>query len=307
MTVHSPAEHRAHQSPSRQWTALGLAALAIVIVTIVGGFAIYTWGWREPSAVVTGAAPAEPAHTRPTVTTAGGMSASRIPLKHPGTLAVSGVWLDGLLVPPVRSGGKVTGFDADLVNRIAARYSVPRVQWIDAHAPVHVQERADLVVNNLVDASSSRYRYSAPFLADNLGLLVRTGSPAAGAQTLSAVAKLKIGVLSRFSEAYVVATVRPQASPEVFSSLDAASSALKNGEVDALLTFLPVGYSLAGNGLKFTAQVPTGLQYAFQVAADSPILPALNRALAEMRASGTLDGLVKKWFPKTYDLPVLKG
>jgi ABC-type amino acid transport substrate-binding protein len=35
------------------------------------------------------------------------------------------------------------------------------------------------------------------------------------------------------------------------------------------------------------------------------MLPSLNRALEEMRASGTLSELVKTWFPETIDLPVL--
>ena len=75
--------------------------------------------------------------------------------------------------------------------------------------------------------------------------------------------------------------------------------------------FLPVGSAFvrsvfAGNGLEFTAQVPTGLEYAFRVPTDSRILPSLNRALEEMRASGTLRELVKTWFPETIDLPVLK-
>jgi ABC-type amino acid transport substrate-binding protein len=309
MTVHSSVGHRAHQSTRWKWTALGFAALAILILTFFGGFAIYTWGWNKHSVLVTRERGAtQPGQTGPTVTDAGGGSASGIPLKHPGTLAVSGWWLKGLLDPPSRPGGKVTGFDADLVDRIAAYYAVPRVQWIDSRrTQPAVQKRADLAVDNLVDESSSRYRYSTPFLADNLGLLVRTGSKAAAAQTLSAVAKLKIGVPNAFTAAYVAATARPEAAPQVFSTHDEAVSALKNGEVDAVFMFLPVGSSYPGKGLEFTAQVPTGLLYAFQVPVDSPILPAVNRALNEMRASGTLRRLVKKWFPKTFDLPALRG
>jgi len=409
MTVHSSAPERAHQPTSWQWMALGLAALAILILTAFGGFAIYTWGWQKQNVVVEREpVSTEPGQTGPTVTGAGGESdspgsrgeraartdlgdsvtaqavqgehqrafaaermrrygipvpagvdpltyyklvgsklaaaafhkrqrefaiaqmrrygitvpagadpvtyyqtvgsklvASGIPLKHPGRLVVSGWWLKRLLVPPLRPGGKVTGFDADVVNRIAARYAVPLVQWVDAlRAPLAAQEGADFAVNNLVNGNGSRYRYSTPILANNLGLLVRTGSKAAAARSLSTVAKLKIGVPNAATAASVEQTVRPRAAL-LFSSYDSAVSALKNGEVDALFIFLPEGSSYDAKGLEFTAQVPTGLQYAFQVAVDSPILPALNRALGEMRASGTIDRLVKKWFPKTYDLPVL--
>ncbi len=165
---------------------------------------------------------------------------------------------------------------------------------------------ADFEVNDLVDKGSANYRYSTPFLANNLGLLVRTNSRAAAARRLSTVAKLRIGVPDVETGASVEKTVRPQAAPRVFSSYIGALSALLNGQVDAVFMFLPVGSAFAGNGLEFTAQVPTGLEYAFRVPIDSRILPSLNRALEEMRASGTLSELVKTWFPETIDLPVLK-
>ncbi len=40
------AEDRARRPHSWRWAALGLAALAIVILTSLGGFAMYAWGWR---------------------------------------------------------------------------------------------------------------------------------------------------------------------------------------------------------------------------------------------------------------------
>ena len=399
------AEDRARQPHSWRWATLGLAALAIVILTSLGGFAIYTWGWRGHRVGVTRETVAhESGQTARTVTGARGGSqspssrrkrfgdpatlraalrlqqrafavermrrygisvpagldpltyyrlvgskqataaqrrrqrtfalarmsrygilvpagvdpltyfrfvgsklvASALPLKHRGTLVVSAWWLTRLLSGPRSPGGEPTGFDADLINRIAAFYAVPRVKWVDAYRAPLAARSADFEVNDLVDKDSANYRYSTPFLANNLGLLVRTSSRAAATRRLSTVAKLRIGVPDVETGASVEKTVRPQAAPRVFSSYGGALSALQNGEVDAVFMFLPVGSAFAGNGLEFTAQVATGLQYAFRVSIDSPMLPSLNRALEEMRASGTLSELVKTWFPETIDLPVLK-
>ena len=404
------AEDRARRPRSWRWAGLGLAALVIVILTTLGGFAMYAWGWRGYRVDVTRETVAhERGQTARPVTSARGgpesrssgrkrfsdpstaraalrwqqrtfavermrrygisvpagvdpltyyrlvgskqataaerqrqrtfalsrmsrygilvpagvdpltyyrfvgskLVASALPLKHPDTLVVSAWWLTGLLSGPRRPGGEPTGFDADLVNRIAAFYAVPRVKWVDAYRAPLAARSADFEVNDLVDKGSADYRYSTPFLANNLGLLVRTNSRAAAARRLSTVAKLRIGVPDVETRASVEKTVRPRAAPRVFSSYIGALSALLNGQVDGVFMFLPVGSAFvrsafAGNGVEFTAQVPTGLEYAFRVPNESRILPSLNKALEEMRASGTLKELVKTWFPETIDLPVLR-
>ena len=63
---------------------------------------------------------------------------------------------------PRRPGGEPTGFGADLVNRIAAFYAVPRVKWVDAYRAPLAARSADFEVNDLVDKGSARLPVQHP-------------------------------------------------------------------------------------------------------------------------------------------------
>ncbi|WP_303133087.1 ABC transporter permease subunit [uncultured Olsenella sp.] len=92
----------------------------------------------------------------------------------------------------------------------------------------------------------------------------------------------------------------PNANVVALDDPIAALTGVQSGRYQAVVADLPVMQYEVLNSytqLKVALQVPTGEQYGIVVSKDNPRLTAaLDEALAEARADGTLDALEQKWF-----------
>jgi polar amino acid transport system substrate-binding protein len=84
-----------------------------------------------------------------------------------------------------------------------------------------------------------------------------------------------------------------------FKDFPLSLEALKAGDVDAVFVdeVIAINHIIeSGGALKATGQVTSGEELAFVFPPGSGLVSAVNHALAEMTADGTLEALNNKWF-----------
>ncbi len=139
------------------------------------------------------------------------------------------------------------------------------------------------------------------------------GKPITKVKTVAGLKPFKLGApIGTTSYDYIAKFVKPSSKPSVYDTLNDAVTALKNGQIDGLVVDFPsTGYITA-------VQVPTstvvgrlpnqGAQEHFGLvfAKGNPLVGCVNKALAAMRADGTLKRLEVRWLAQAGGAPQLK-
>jgi len=237
-------------------------------------------------------------------------AAARFTTRSPGVLTVG----TELPNPPFVLGDDLAhlrgGYEVDMVNEIARRLGIPTVRWV--HFPFNALVAGapcpcDLDVNgvSIFPDRQQKMDFSAPYFTANQGLLVREGTAVA---TAEAARSLRYGVQRGSSGAvYLETTLKPVRNARVYSSTSAAFAALRLGQVDAVLSDLPIVLDGArrNRGLAVVGKFKTDEQYGAVLAKGSPNTPILSDVIEQLRAEGILDRLFQRYFPEQVDIPTL--
>lgn len=204
-----------------------------------------------------------------------------------------------------------TGFEADLIETIARRLRIPRVEWGPAPSRnIFARSRkVDLAVGQVVRSGARRRNgdYTVAYYPANMALMVRKRSSPT-VRSLDAVRRLRLGYFGGEADPYVRTVLRPRRAPRGFSLHWRALEALEAGRVDALIMPLPFALELARAEpprFEVVAQLDTKRYYSLLVAKGSVLLGPLNRTLKAMYADGTLKSLQEKWIPGSTRLPAI--
>jgi polar amino acid transport system substrate-binding protein len=105
-------------------------------------------------------------------------------------------------------------------------------------------------------------------------------------------------------------TVQPNDDPNVYDTNNDAISALKNGQIDALVTDFPTtGYITAVQvpNSKVVGRLPAagGEHFGLVFEEGNPLRDCSNDAIADLRADGTIDRLAERWIASSAP-PVLQ-
>jgi polar amino acid transport system substrate-binding protein len=102
---------------------------------------------------------------------------------------------------------------------------------------------------NQISINEQRKRavdFSEPYYEAPQGLIAPKGSPAADAKSLADLADTEIGVqIGTTSLDAVAASIDPSKQPKVFDDSNAVVTALKQGQVEAVVTDLPTALYLS--------------------------------------------------------------
>ena len=202
------------------------------------------------------------------------------------------------------------GFEVDMVNQIARRLGVRRVQWVSfPFTRLVAGDRCpcDFDVNGVSILPDRRQRvdFSSPYFTANQGVLVRKGTAISG---VADARKLRFGVQEATSgAAYLERTLKPAPPPRTYGSTTAAFTALRAGQVDAVMSDVPIVVDAAGRypGLAVAGQFKTDEQYGAVLAKGSPNTRALSEVIDQLRDGGVLDQLFQKYFPEQVNIPPL--
>jgi len=158
----------------------------------------------------------------------------------------------------------------------------------------------------VVDFSSSYYDV-------NQGIVVNKGTKIALVRSLAGLRSFHFGVqIGTTSYNAIIKQIRPSSKPAVYDTNDKAVFALKTKQIDALVVDLPTAFYVTAVQIpnsKILGQLPTrpgGEHFGMVLQKGSPLTPCVNRALAALKANGTLKKIQATWLSKVVGVPVLK-
>lgn len=205
--------------------------------------------------------------------------------------------------------GALAGFDVDLAQELGRRLGV-KVQFI-VNLPTdglydalelgagRGQSGVDVVISALiVNPSKTADVDYVPYFDAGQVLVSRTGET--GVATMSDLGGRTLAVeygTRGDQEARKWARRLAELTLISYQTADEALTAVKAGEVDAaLVDHVSALQSGVGGELVIVGEPVVSEPYAVAVSEDSPwLLHAVDEALAEMEADGTMDALVSKW------------
>lgn len=227
--------------------------------------------------------------------------------KEPGALVV-GLSLPspGFQVGAVRGGEIVLarGLEVDVARALARRLGLRRVRLVQAGSPERLvaagAKRWDVGLARLspTPARGRAVDFSVPYLRADLGVLARRGL--ARPRVLSDLVGLQLCVErgSRGADA-VAGRVRPAAAPLRTDDLESLLRLVQTGRCDAAVAdATALALALAGRRERYgplVGRIDTGAAYALALERGSPLLPAVDRALARLAADGALRRLAADW------------
>ncbi|MCB8905523.1 MULTISPECIES: ABC transporter substrate-binding protein [unclassified Streptomyces] len=217
------------------------------------------------------------------------------------------------------SNGK--GFESAVAYAVAEKLGFERgqVKWVVepfAHSYAPGPKAFDFDINqiSITPQRAKVVDFSTSYYTANQAILALDGSAFAKATSLSAFKDARIGVqVATTSYQAVLDQIKPSKQPSVFSTTKDEVTALRNGQIDAIVTDLPTVFYLAGAELEngeivgqFGYAGGTPEKFGLLLPKNSGYTSCVNQALDELRADGTLARLTTQWLSASANVPELK-
>lgn len=218
------------------------------------------------------------------------------------------------------------GFESAVAYAVADRLGYDRSEVVWQTVPFNTSvapgaKKFDFDINQ-ISVSDERRRavdFSSGYYDVRQAVIALKTSDAAKATTVAGLKKARLGAqVGTTSLDIVNEVIRPDHKPAVFQKNDYAKTALKNGQVDAIVVDLPTAFFIT------SAEVPeakivgqfdpkdakgaaNGRQEQFGLVLDkgSPLTGCVSNAVDALRKDGTLARLEKQWLSATVGAPVL--
>ncbi|MGW2646014.1 ABC transporter substrate-binding protein [Streptomyces sp. NPDC001393] len=170
---------------------------------------------------------------------------------------------------------------------------------------------------NQVSISTERRKavdFSSGYYDVRQAVIALKSSKAAKARSIADLKSLKLGAqVGTTSLNYISDVVKPSQEAAAYSKNDQAISALKNGQVDAIVTDLPTAFYVTSAQVtdarivgQFENQGGTPEQFGLVLDKGSGLSSCVTQAVDALRKDGTLAKLEKQWLSDAVDAPVLK-
>ncbi|MFD5635585.1 ABC transporter substrate-binding protein [Streptomyces sp. NPDC127077] len=170
---------------------------------------------------------------------------------------------------------------------------------------------------NQVSISSERRKavdFSSGYYDVRQAVIALKGSKAAKATSLADLKDLKLGAqVGTTSLDYIDDVVKPARQQAAYAKNDQAKSALKNGQVDAIVTDLPTAFYITAAEVtdarivgQFENRSGTPEQFGLVLDKGSALTSCVTKAVDALRADGTLAKIEEQWLSEAVDAPVLK-
>jgi polar amino acid transport system substrate-binding protein len=251
-------------------------------------------------------------------TTAANCKPDQLPTQAQGELTVA---TDKPAYPPYFEDDDPTngkGFESAVAYAIADQLGFERseVHWVtvpfnSSYAPGPKNFDFDVNQISITPAREQHVDFSAPYYTANQAVVATEGSAAADATSLADLQDATIGVqIGTTSLDAVNAEIEPSTDPKVFNNSNDVVTALKEGQVDAVVVDLPTALYLTATQVpdativgQFSA--PGGDQWGALLAKDSPLTSCVSQAIDSLRSSGDLGQIQTRWMSQAAKAPVL--
>jgi polar amino acid transport system substrate-binding protein len=157
---------------------------------------------------------------------------------------------------------------------------------------------------NQISISEQRKRavdFSEPYYESPQAVIAQKTSPAANAQSLAELKDVQLGVqIGTTSLDAVNSSIQPSKQPKVFDDSNATVTALKQDQVEAVVTDLPTALYLTAAEIPSATVVgqfsaPGGDTWGALLEKDSPLTSCVSQAISKLRESGELEQITQKW------------
>ncbi|MFF5027203.1 ABC transporter substrate-binding protein [Streptomyces collinus] len=170
---------------------------------------------------------------------------------------------------------------------------------------------------NQVSISTERKKavdFSSGYYDVRQAVIALKGGKAAKATSVADLRNLKLGAqVGTTSLDYITDVVKPKQQAAVYAKNDQAKSALKNGQVDAVVTDLPTAFYITSAEVtdarivgQFENQGAAPEQFGLVLDKGSALTSCVSGAVDALRKDGTLARIEKQWLSDAVDAPVLK-
>ncbi|MFF5493134.1 ABC transporter substrate-binding protein [Streptomyces aquilus] len=213
------------------------------------------------------------------------------------------------------------GFESAVAYAVAERlgYDKSAVAWQSvpfnkAFAPGEKTFDFDI---NQVSISAERKKavdFSSGYYDVRQAVIALKDSKAAKATSIADLKGLKLGAqVGTTSLNYIEDVVKPTRQAAAYAKNDQAKSALKNGQVDAIVVDLPTAFYITAAEVtdaeivgQFENQGGTPEQFGLVLDKGSALTSCVTGAVDALRKDGTLAKIEKQWLSDAVDAPVLK-
>ncbi len=210
------------------------------------------------------------------------------------------------------------GFESAVAYAIAGQlgFSGSEVEWTtvpfrDSYSPGPKEFDFDVNQISITPAREKVVDFSISYYTASQGVLVARGSDLEGITDLDELKDAKIGVQTgTTSQEAVNNEVDPSEKPEVFGNSDEVVSALKSGQVDAVVVDLPQAIELrdgevTGSTVVGQFDAPGGDEWGAVLAKDSDLTPCVDLAFGTLEKDGTLEEITTQWMSDSASAPEL--
>ncbi len=211
------------------------------------------------------------------------------------------------------------GFESAVAYAVADKlgYAASDVTWViepfnSSYRPGPKDFDFDVNQISITPKRAQAVDFSAPYYTADQALVAVKGSAFADATSLADFADAKIGVqIGTTSLEAVEASIQPTTDPAVFDTSNDVVSALKQGQVDAVVVDVPTAFFVTAVQVpdgQIIGQFPApgGDEWGALLGKDSPLTGCVSAAIEELRASGELEEINKRWISDATNAPVLE-
>jgi polar amino acid transport system substrate-binding protein len=210
------------------------------------------------------------------------------------------------------------GFESAVAYAIAKQLGYPKskVEWTvesfdSSYAPGPKDFDFDVNQISITPTREKAVDFSVPYYSANQAVVALEGTEAAKAKSLAELKDTKIGVqLNTTSLAVVNEEIEPSSKPEVFNSSTDVVTALKNGQVEAVVIDLPTALYLTAAQVENATIVgqfgkAEGEEWGALLAKESPLTSCVSGAIEALKKSGELEKITQRWMSQAAEAPEL--
>lgn len=212
------------------------------------------------------------------------------------------------------------GFESAVGYAIAKRlgFDEDQVTWTevpfnDSYAPGTKKFDFDVNQISITGERAGDVTFTDPYYLASQGVVTRARGKFADATTLEDLRDARLGAQAGSTSLTAVKKIEPAKKPRVFEETSQATTALENGQIDALVADLPSAYYIANtvlDGMTVTGQFQTksgaAEEFALLLEKGNGLVTCLNAAIADLRDDGTLAKIENRWLSQVPDVPKLE-
>jgi polar amino acid transport system substrate-binding protein len=285
------------------------AALALLVAACGGGGS--DTGSTASTEASSGGGSAEGA-------SAGACPKGKLPTVDEGVLTVA---TDKPAYPPYFENDEPEngeGFESAVAYAIGKELGYPKakMKWTvepfdSSYAPGEKHFDFDVNEISITPVREKAVDFSAPYYKANQAVVALKESEAAQAKSLADLEDTKIGVqINTTSLSSVEEDIEPSSKPEVFNNSNDVVTALKNGQVEAVVVDLPTALYLTAAQVEDATVVgqfgkASGEEWGALLAKESPLTGCVSEAIESLESSGELEQITQRWMSQAADAPEL--